>query len=240
LASPSVSVFRFKRPDARHADELSPHGDVWSYRPVRVLSDYSNEHRTGLGGAEKRRNRELRNTFHHNSQKRRTLRTPYLRIKTFTCDKERTMPAFNKRLTAAMMNRTKALVLALFAVYWVFVVVLLAAAGDVYDSLLPQPLRRSGNQRPAEVYTLLVLTALFAVLSTGVIRNWRWTFWLILVVFLAGILRVPAAALQLAGIVPSQGPAWYVALQAVVGLIQFGIALAMLAGYRKGGVWGAF
>jgi hypothetical protein len=31
-----------------------------------------------------------------------------------------------------------------------------------------------------------------------------------------------------------------VALQAVVGLIQFVIALAMLAGYRKAGVWGAF
>ena len=28
-------------------------------------------------------------------------------------------------------------------------------------------------------------------------------------------------------------------LQAVVGLIQFVIALAMLAGYRKTGVWGA-
>jgi hypothetical protein len=150
------------------------------------------------------------------------------------------MPASKKRRTTAMINRTKALVLALFAVYWVIVVVLLAAAREVYDSLLPQPLRLSGDQRPAEVYTLLVLTALFVVLSTGVIRNWRWTFWLILVVFLAGILRVPASALQLAGIVPSQGPAWYVVLQAVVGLIQFGIALAMLAGYRKVGVWGAF
>jgi hypothetical protein len=87
--------------------------------------------------------------------------------------------------------------------------------------------------------TLLVLTTLFAVLSTGVLRGWRWTFWLILVVFLAGILRVPASALQLAGIVPSQGPAWYVVFQAVVGPIQFVIALAMLAGYRKAAVWGA-
>jgi hypothetical protein len=77
------------------------------------------------------------------------------------------------------------------------------------------------------------------VLSTGVIRSWRWTYWLILIVFLAGVLRVPAA-LQLAGIAPSHGPAWYVALQAVVGLIQFVIALAMLNGYRKAGVWGAF
>jgi hypothetical protein len=138
------------------------------------------------------------------------------------------------------VNRTKALVLALFAVYWITVVVILVAARDVYDSLLPQAVRPSGDQRPAELYTLLVLTALFAVLSTGVIRSWRWTFWLILIVFLAGIVRVPASALQLAGIASNQGPAWYVVLQAVVGLIQFLIALAMLAGYRKTGVWGAF
>jgi hypothetical protein len=138
------------------------------------------------------------------------------------------------------MNRTKALVLALFAVYWVIVVVILAAARDVYDSQLPQAMRLSGNQRPGEIGALLVLTTLFAVLSTGVIRSWRWTFWLILVVFLAGIVHVAASALQLAGIVPSQDPAWYVVFQAVVGLIQFAIALAMLSGYRKTGLWGAF
>ncbi|HEX6777916.1 MAG TPA: hypothetical protein VF099_06915 [Ktedonobacterales bacterium] len=139
------------------------------------------------------------------------------------------------------MNRTKVLVLALFAGYWVFVVVLLVAARDFYDSQLPQTLRLPGNnQRPAEIGTLLVATALFAVLSIGVIRGWRWTFWLILIVFLVNIVRVPAAALQLAGIASSQGPAWDTVLQAVVGLIQFAIALAMLAGYRKAGVWGAF
>jgi hypothetical protein len=138
------------------------------------------------------------------------------------------------------MNHTKALVLALFALYWVTVVVILVAARSVYDSLLPQALRTSGDQRPAEIYTLLVLTALFALLSTGVIGGWRWTFWLILVVFLIGIVRVPTSALQLAGIMPRQDPAWYLVLQAVVGLIQFVIALAMLAGYRKAGAWGAF
>jgi hypothetical protein len=136
------------------------------------------------------------------------------------------------------MNRTKALVLGLFAVYWAFVVVLLVVARDVYDGLLPQEVTRWGGQVPAEMGTLLVVTALFAVLSIGVIRTWRWTFWLILVVFLAGIVRVPAAALQLAGIVPRQDPGWYVVLEVVVGLIQFVIALTMLAGYRKAGVWG--
>jgi hypothetical protein len=38
----------------------------------------------------------------------------------------------------------------------------------------------------------------------------------------------------------NEKPEWYVLLQLVVGLIQFVIALAMLAGYRKAGFWGAF
>jgi hypothetical protein len=139
------------------------------------------------------------------------------------------------------MNRTKVLVLALFVGYWVVVVVLLVVARGFYDSQLPQAMRLPGNnQRPGEIGTLLVVTALFAVLSIGVIRGWRWTFWLIVIVFLVDIVRVPAAALQLAGIVPRQGPAWEALLQAVVILMQFVIALAMLAGYRKAGVWGAF
>ncbi len=133
-----------------------------------------------------------------------------------------------------VINPIKALVLALFAVYWVIVVVILVAAPEVFD----QTVRLHGRQWPAEIGALLVLTALFGLLSTGVIRSWRWTFWLILVAFMAGILRVPISGLELAGIVPGQGPAWYVSLQAVVGLIQFVIALAMLAGYRRVGVWG--
>jgi hypothetical protein len=139
-----------------------------------------------------------------------------------------------------MMNRTKALVLGLFAAYWVTIVVILVAARALYDRLLAQAMPFSGNPRPAEIGTLLALSVLLALLSTGVIRGWRWTFWLILVVFLIGIVRVFTSALQLAGIMPRQDSAWYVAFQAIVGLIQFGIALAMLAGYRKAGVWGAF
>jgi hypothetical protein len=136
-----------------------------------------------------------------------------------------------------MINRTKALVLALFALYWVTVVTILVAAREVYDHAIRLP---GGNQRPAEIGLLLVLTALIALLSTGVIRSWRWTFWLILVAFMAGILHVLASALQLVGAMAYEGPGWYVLLQLVVGLTQFVIALAMLAGYRRAGVWGAF
>ncbi len=131
------------------------------------------------------------------------------------------------------MNRAKALVLALFAAYWVAVVVILVAARDVYDDQLAQVVRPAGDQRPAEIGALLVLTALLAVLSFGVIRGWRWIFWLILIAYLAGILHVLVSALELIRIVASQDPAWYIVLQAVVGLIQFIIALVMLTGYRK-------
>ena len=82
-----------------------------------------------------------------------------------------------------LINRTKALILALFAVHWVTVVAILVAALEVYDQAIRLP---GGNQRPAEVGLLLVFTALFALLSTGVIRGWRWTFWLILVASLPG------------------------------------------------------
>ena len=101
------------------------------------------------------------------------------------------------------MNIVKALVLALFAVYWVIVTAILAAEREVYDQLVGLP----GNQRPAEIGIMLVLTALLGGLSAGVVRGWRWTFWLILVAFLAGLFRVLASALQLAGVLPAQSPA---------------------------------
>lgn len=126
----------------------------------------------------------------------------------------------------------------LFAAYWVVVIVLLVAVRPVFDLILDQQVRVSGDHRPAEVATVLVLTALLLLLSVGVFYGWRWTFWLILVVFLAGILRAPTAAFELTGRIATQAPGWYVGLTAVVGIIQFCIALAMLFGYRRAGIWG--
>jgi hypothetical protein len=84
------------------------------------------------------------------------------------------------------------------------------------------------------------LTVLLAVLAIGVLRRWRWMFWLVVVAFLAGSLRVVALPLQLAGLAPAPGPAWYTVFQAAVGVIQVAIALVLLRGYRKAGAWGAF
>lgn len=132
------------------------------------------------------------------------------------------------------MNGVKTLVLAFFLLYWVAVAVLLLAARPVYDEVL----QLSGNQASLEIPTVVVLTALLGILSIGVIRGWRWTFWLILVAFMVGLLRGVYTFLQLAHAVPARGPGWYVALPGLIGLVQFAIALVMVAGYRKPGGWG--
>jgi hypothetical protein len=77
------------------------------------------------------------------------------------------------------------------------------------------------------------------LLAVGVVRRWRWTFWLILVAFLFGVLRVPVAALQLTGVLATDTPAWYVLYQGLLGVAQFGIGLTMTVGTAaraRGGV----
>ncbi|MBS4730140.1 hypothetical protein MSM1_17990 [Mycobacterium sp. SM1] len=132
------------------------------------------------------------------------------------------------------MTRLKVLVLALFAAYWMIIAAMVLVARPQYDQLL----KLSGNSQKGEVPSLVILTAVLAILSTGVIRGWRWTFWLILLVFLAGVLRAGETATQLIGMTPHKGPVWYVVLPGMVGLIQFAIAIAMIVSYRKVGPWG--
>ena len=129
------------------------------------------------------------------------------------------------------------LVLGFFVVVWIALVAILVVSPDVYA----QTLRLApGNLKTIEVVFLVALSALIATLVVGVLRRWRWVFWLILVAFFFGVLRLPAFALQLVGLMPATGPAWYEALQGVIGVVQFLIAVAMFVGYRKAGGWGAF
>jgi len=136
------------------------------------------------------------------------------------------------------LNRTQALVLGFFAAAWLALMAITLVAPEILDRTL---------RALAPVDTPLVrtaflgaLTGFLLALSIGVARGWRWAFWLLLVAFLAGVLRLPASALELAGAAPLPGPAWYAVLQGTIGIVQFGIGLAMLAGYRRSGPWGSF
>jgi len=133
------------------------------------------------------------------------------------------------------VNRPQGLVLGFFLLAWGVVVALFAAAPAVFA----QALRLPPGAGAAAVGFLAALSAFLVLLGVGVVRRWRWTFWLVLVAFLAGALRVPVAALELAGVLPAAAPGWYVALQGVLGVGQLAVGLVLLAGYRRAGIWGA-
>ncbi len=136
------------------------------------------------------------------------------------------------------LNLTQKLVLGFFVVAWAALVVILVAAPGIYD----QALRLPGGERELPALGFLaVLSAFLLLLAIGVVRCWRWTFWLILGAFLVGgVLRVPASILQLSGVLAADFPGWYVLLQALIGVVQVAIGLAMLVGYRRAGTWGDF
>ena len=135
-----------------------------------------------------------------------------------------------------MVNRTQALVLGFFLMAVASLAVIRAAAPDVYDQALRFP---PSWPRWAGTVFLLGLVAFIALLAVGVLQRWRWIFWLILLAFLAGVLRVPVAILQLTHVLSTNVPSWYVVFQGFIGLAQLAIGLAMLIGYRRSGVWGA-
>jgi hypothetical protein len=134
-----------------------------------------------------------------------------------------------------VVDRTQSLVLGFFAVVWISLVAILLVDPAIYDSAMKLP---AGDHRVADLAFLGAISAFIALLVAGVLRRWRWTFWLILVAFLLGVLRVPASVLALAGVLPAAGPTWYVLFQAILGLVQFAIGLLMLADYRQVGPWG--
>jgi hypothetical protein len=134
-------------------------------------------------------------------------------------------------------NRTQKLVVAFFALAWVGLVAILAWEPEIYDRALKLP---DGSHRLADLAFLVAVSAFIALLALGVLRRWRWVFWLILIAFLFGVVRAAVSILQLAGVLPATGPSWYTLLQALLGVLQFAIGVLMLAGYRQRGVWGAF
>jgi hypothetical protein len=137
---------------------------------------------------------------------------------------------------AHAIRRTQALVLGFFAVSWVTLATALVLSPSVQEAELR---RTPGSGTPAVITLLAVLLGLLTVLGIGVVRRWRWLFWLLMLAFAFGLVRVPVAVLELSGRLSPEGPDWYVVLQGVSGVVQAALALVMFADHRRPGAWGA-
>jgi hypothetical protein len=136
-----------------------------------------------------------------------------------------------------LLRRLQRTLLAFFLLAVLFLVVVYVAAPSIYTNtllLLPSLTGRS----PAAAPLLLVgIGGFLAFVMIGVLRRWRWVFWLVLVAFGGMILDIPATLLQLTGILPGLFPLWYSLCRMGASLVAVGIAVWMLLIYRHHGVW---
>jgi hypothetical protein len=94
------------------------------------------------------------------------------------------------------------------------------------------------DRYPVPVTLFLVsILAVIALLILGVVRHWRWVFWLLLVAFASSALQIPVTLLQVAARLPSSDPLWYSLLRMGVAVIELALAVWMIQIYRHEGVW---
>jgi hypothetical protein len=141
----------------------------------------------------------------------------------------------NDRYQQVLLHRLERVLITLFLLLALFVLAVYAAAPSIYTNMLT-PSTTDRYPLPATLF-LVALLVFIAVLIVGVVRHWRWLFWLLLVAFSFMILEIPATILQLTGVVPNLFPVWYSLLRMGVSIITFVIAVWMIYIYRQYGVW---
>ena len=96
------------------------------------------------------------------------------------------------------------------------------------------------NRYPVPVTLFLVgILAVIALLILGVVRHWRWLFWLMLVAFAGSALQIPVTLLQMTGVLPSADPLWYGLFRMGVAVVELALAVWMIHMLStREGVWG--
>jgi hypothetical protein len=93
------------------------------------------------------------------------------------------------------------------------------------------------DRYPVPVTLFLVgVLVLITLLSFGVVRNFRWVFWLMLVAFAGSALQIPVTLLQIADVLPSSDPLWY-GLFRMGAVVELALAVWMIYISRREGVW---
>ncbi len=136
------------------------------------------------------------------------------------------------------VQRLSAVIIAFFVLAALSVVVVYFADPTIYTKVLMLESTTSDRYPLPATMFLVALLIFITVLIVGVLRHWRWLFWLLLLANSFSILEVPATILQLTGVIPDPYPAWYSLYRMGIAVIQVGIAIWMIRIYYQYGVWG--
>ena len=109
-------------------------------------------------------------------------------------------------------------------------------------SIYAQSLSHTSSQAdpyPVPVTLFLIsILAMIALLILGVVRHWRWVFWIMLVAFFSSAIQIPITLLQLTGVLSTADPIWYNLFRMGVGAFELALAVWLIHIYRHEGVWG--
>ena len=159
-----------------------------------------------------------------------------MKMKHFNVPGERLLPT-NDTQQQVLVHRLERILIAFFLLATLFLFVVYFVDPSIYTQTLmlkPSP----ADRYPFPVTLFLVGILIFiGVLIVGVLRHWRWLFWLLLLAFGFSILEIPATILQLTGVIPNPFPIWYSLSRMGVAIIEVVIAVWMVQIYRRYGVW---
>ena len=134
-------------------------------------------------------------------------------------------------------RRLEIAVIAFFILAAISLLVVYVTSPSIYAqslSLTSSP----ANRYPVPVTLFLVgILAVIALLILGVVRHWRWVFWLMLIAFSASVLQLPVELLQIFGVLPLTSPLWYSLFRLAVAVLELGLAVWMIQVYRHEGIW---
>jgi hypothetical protein len=136
-----------------------------------------------------------------------------------------------------LVRRLEQVLIVFFVLAALSLVGVYVAVPSMYTSMLLLPSSQTDRYPfPVTLFLLLILVFI-AILIVGIVRHWRWLFWLLLIAFSFSILEIPATLLQLTGLLPGRYPLWYSLYRMSVALIEGGMAVWMFQIYRQYGVW---
>ena len=137
----------------------------------------------------------------------------------------------------AQYHRLAKVLIAFFVLAALSLMVVYVVDPSIYTkTLLLRSTQADRYPLPATLFLIGIL-AFIVIVIFGVLRHWRWLFWLILVAFGFSILNIPVTILQLMGVIHSDLPLWYSLYRMCIAVAQVVIAIWMVRIYYHHGVW---